>query len=240
MAFAQVGTATTFNNNGSDTTIAITRSVTAGNLLIVTFAWEDFNVTITGVSDGGVNTWVASPVGRVANATQLMYTQTYYVLAAATTASITVTATLSSTADFRSANLAEFSYTGSISYDSSVFTQVTATSLSLTPQPTDSAKTGVLFHAALGSWTPVAATNLGGYIVLASANNSLQCYAAIQDGGFYRLSRWTFTNDSFNCIINVFRENTSATVYKKDKAPPHQSFNDPPLETRSLLNVGAW
>jgi hypothetical protein len=190
--------------SGTVTNVVTGFNNTAGNLIVVGVHWEDFNVTITTMTDTAGN--VYTRLGRIAHATQLMYNELWYCLSCKTQTNNIVTATFSSTCDFRGISCLEFSYANSISFDNTNSGQVTAgTTLTVTPTPTGTGSNVIVLP--ISSWLPAADTNtVGAYVDLADVNLGHQTYYKIVTGTSAVTSTFTFASDEQIANYAIFKE----------------------------------
>jgi hypothetical protein len=212
MAIAFVRSSIDFGTgvSGTVTNVITGFNNTVGNLIVVGVHWEDFNVTISTMADTAGN--VYTRLGRVAHATQLMYTELWYCLSCKTQTNNAVTATFSGTCDFRGISCLEFSYSGTAAFDNTNSGQVTAgTTLTVTPTPTSSGSN--LIFLPISSWLSATDTNtVGAYVDLADVNAGHQTFYKIVTGTSGVTSTFTFATDEQIANYAIFNEVVAVTT----------------------------
>lgn len=182
MAFALVGAVDTNTTSGSDSTIAITRSVGAGNLVVMFAGHGSATTTITG-SDGAALTTATindtDPHGR------------FLYRVAAGGGSTTYTITFGVAVNFRRMILWEFSYTGTASLDvednTASGTTVTVTSGAVTTTGTDAVVIAAVYAAGAVDFA-------GAQTINGVAASSVTNPAGTGLGGFHRILSATFAS----------------------------------------------
>lgn len=195
MAFAFVNSASNFDSTGtSGTTVDITYTATAGNLLVAWCKHEGATGTISVARSGGTETWTAGTLIDHGNGD--LHGQFHYLLACAGGSSVTYRMTTASRA-FRSFLLFEFSYSGTASLDTQNTgqgTATTATSGNITTAGTDEVVLGGYGEYSSNTVTSpqINAVAADGSIILGAGNFT---------AAWYRVLTATFSGGNASCSI---------------------------------------
>ena len=116
------------DESGSATTIAVTQAgVTAGNAKVCWVKHEGAATTIT-ISDG-TTSFTADALGVQHHSNNDLHGEMLYLLSSVASGSVTYTATFGAARVFRSIMCWEYSYTGTLAYDTSQFNQGNSTAV---------------------------------------------------------------------------------------------------------------
>lgn len=229
MAVALVGQAT--NSNTTGTTLQVTRTTTAGNLLVLCCSWAAGSTVEATVADsGGVNTWIkgawGSKTGSVGTRTEI-----WYVLNAAAITSVTIT-----TPTFaHGGNLSEWS--GVASFDVGSQSTVGGTSTAPT-SPTITPTTGDLIIAGENHANATDSTSTyGTALTKAGVTSGGKCHPRyFLSGTTSEAGVWTITSAVWGACIASFKA-TAATVTTTFHLTDTASDINPGAEAERLASL---